>query len=79
MFSWFNFKVLLCLYCTSGCDSSYDISIRPLTWSGIQSTLSEMVSDYRNRFCVYSSSNSIKWAFLSTGTAAILLFYLMQR
>lgn len=45
--------VSLCIKCAPECDSSNDISIRPLTVSGVQNTLSEMVSDYKKPFCVF--------------------------
>lgn len=72
--------VLLSLNCTPECDSPNDISVRPPTRAGVQNTLSEMVSDYGKCFSVYIHLQlCTHCAFLSTGTAAILFFYLMQR
>lgn len=72
--------LLLPLNCTPECDSPNDISVRPPTRAGVQNTLSEMVSDYRQCFsaCIHLQL-CIHRAFLSTGTAAILFFYLKQR
>lgn len=71
--------LLLFINCTPECDSPNDISVRPPTRAGVQNTLPEMASDYWKFSTCIHLELCTHWAFLSTGTAAILFFYLMQR